>query len=109
MPFWKFVSPHHTVSLEVNATDDSPMYGTLTFQGTTYSVSGSWAASGVLGRPASAFGLTGSTGGANPTFIGATGIMTGQSTAPVRIDIQLDTASSSDGTTANYKGTLSPQ
>lgn len=108
MHLWKFVSPHRNVSLEVNASDDDAINGTLTFEGNVYSVSGSWAASGTLGRKASAFGL----GGAMPkvpAYIAATGIMTGESTAPVQIDIQIDTASAVDGTTQTYKGTLLPQ
>ena len=108
MPIWKLTSLHHTVSLDVVASDDSPMKGTLTFQGKTYSVSGAWAASGVLGRKASAFGLSGGTPEANPTFIAATGIMTGDGPAPARIDIQIDTASSPDGTREKYKGALFP-
>lgn len=108
MAIWKLVSPDQTVSINVAPSDDSPMTGTLTFQGHVYSVAGAWAASGVLGRKASAFSLSGPRVDGSPTFLAATGIMTGAGTAPTRIDIQIDTASSVDGAREKYKGSLFP-
>ena len=108
MPLWKLASADHTVSLNVNAMDADPhdgeMNGTITYKGTIYNVSGGWAASG-FARHATAFGLSGASQG---TFIAATGIMTGPSTAPARIDIQVDLSSTSDGTIEDYKGALFP-
>jgi len=111
MPLWNLVSPHHTVALNVVANDQKPndgaMTGTLTHEGAVYQVSGSWAASGGE-RKATAFALAGSTQVDPATFVAATGTMTGPSTAPIRVDIQLDASSSGDGTIQNYKGSLFP-
>jgi len=104
---WKLASSDHVMALELNV-GDGPLNGTLTFEGQTYGVSGAWAASGVDGRAASAFGLSGATGGDPATYIAATGIMTGPGPAPTQIDIQASTSSSADGTINEYKGILLP-
>ncbi|HME09346.1 MAG TPA: alkaline phosphatase family protein [Bryobacteraceae bacterium] len=112
MPTWNLISPDHAVALNLNVTgrEDEVMNGTLTYGGRSYSVSGSWAASGsVRGRNASAVALWGFTGKiteGTPYFIAAAGVMTGQGTDPVRLDIRLSVASSSDGTTDSYSGAL---
>jgi hypothetical protein len=112
MSHWKLASSDHTFTLDVEASDDSPMNGTLTYQGKSYSVTGTWAASGSMPqRNASAFALSGFTGKLTegmPNFIAATGIMTGPGGSPTKIDIQADSSSSADGTIQRYTGVLYP-
>lgn len=104
---WKLASADHVLALDLNV-GDGPLNGTLTFEGKSFGVSGAWAASGVAGRAASAFGLSGVLGGDRPTYIAATGIMTGPGAAPTQIEIQADVASSADGSINQYKGVLLP-
>lgn len=105
---WKLASSDHVVALELNVGDDGPLTGTLTLNGNSYGVTGEYAASGVEGRAASPFGLSGVIGGDMPAYIAATGIMTGPGAAPTQIQIQAFTSSSADGTITEYKGILLP-
>ncbi|MGA8431953.1 MAG: hypothetical protein WB729_19170 [Candidatus Sulfotelmatobacter sp.] len=108
MSHWKLASSDRTLALDVEATDNGPMSGTMTYQGKAYSVTGSWAASGSMPqRNASAFTLSGPTGEAAPNFIAATGIMIGSGN-PTQVNIQVDASSSADGTIQRYTGALYP-
>jgi len=107
MAAWNLISQDHRYSIDVQALDNGALNGTLSYEGTTYAVAGGWDASYSLpGRNFSAFALSGSTSEAAPTFLSATGIMTGPGTAPTRIDIQIDLSASSDGSVRQYKGVL---
>lgn len=111
MSTWKLASRDNALTLDLDVSDSGVLNGTLTYEGTRYPVTGAWAASdSVLGRNASAFSLSGRTQGLPdvPNFIAASGIMTGPSTNPIKIDLQVDTSSSSDGTFHLYKGVLFP-
>ena len=102
---WKLASTDRVLAVDLNV-DDGPLNGTVTFEGQSYSVSGAWAAGGVDGRMASAFGLSGVLSGDKPAYIAATGIMTGPGDAPAQIEIQAYTSSSADGSMKEYKGVL---
>ena len=109
MPEWRLASSDHLCSVALVANDDGPLNGALTYNGQTYNVAGGWdAAFSVPGRNFSAFAVFGRTGNAIPDFVAATGIMTGGSTAPAQIAIQLDVSSSNVGTIQHYKGVLVP-
>jgi hypothetical protein len=109
MPQWKLASATLPITLNVNADDHGPMSGTLTHGTTTYTVAGSWAASGsVPGRTASAFGVSGSSAAPAPAFVAATGIMTGPGTAPTRILLELAESSSADGSLSEIEAVLTP-
>jgi hypothetical protein len=112
MTTWNLASADHalSLSLQVTGSESEVLTGTLTFQGSGYGVSGGWAASGsVIGRNFSAFALWGSSSsGDAPNLISATGTMTGSGSAPTQIDIQVDIASSSNGTLDHYRGVLVP-
>lgn len=107
MPEWRLASSDRRCSVALEANDNGPLSGALTYEGQTYNVAGGWSASfSVPGRNFSAFSLFGRTGNSIPDFVAATGIMTGAGTAPTQIDIQLDVSSSNAGTTEHYKGVL---
>ena len=109
MHIWRLASSDHVCSVALEADDGGPLNGAIIFQGQTYNVAGGWDASFSLpGRNFSAFALSGRTGTNVPDFVGATGIMTGESNAPTQIDIQLDVSSCNDGTIKHYKGVLVP-
>jgi hypothetical protein len=106
---WKLASADRRYSVALEEADNGALNGALIFDGTTYAVGGAWAASGSLpGRNFSAFAVAGSTQQAVPSYVAATGLMTGPGTAPTQIDIQMDVSSSSDGSVNHYKGTLLP-
>lgn len=107
MSEWRLASSDHRCSVALEANDNGPLSGALTYEGQTYNVAGGWDASfSVPGRNFSAFSLFGRTGNPIPDFVAATGIMTGPGTAPTQIDIQLDVSSSNAGTIQHYKGVL---
>jgi hypothetical protein len=103
---WKLASADHSLALDLDV-GDGPLNGTLTFDGKVFTVFGSWAASGVDGRTASAFGVSGQTTADPLVYVAATGIMTGQN-APTQINILVDASSSADGTINHYEGVLLP-
>ncbi len=108
---WKLASTDSTVLLALDASGDGPLKGTLTFKGVRYPVTGVWAASGSIpGRNASAFSLAGRTVGLPdvPSFIAASGIMSGPGAHPTQIDLRVGVSSSSDGTLTHYSGVLFP-
>jgi hypothetical protein len=107
MPEWRLASSDHRCSVALEADDNGPLSGALTYDGQTYNVSGGWDASfSIPGRNFSAFSVFGRTGNTIPDFVAATGIMTGAGTAPTQIAIQLDVSSSNDGTIQHFKGVL---
>lgn len=78
-----------------------PENGTYNHQSTLYNVSGTWTASYSQNQPDkkfTVFSLSGSDGADLPTFIAATGTMTGPGNAPTAIRIKVNTASSQFGT-----------
>jgi hypothetical protein len=104
---WKVASPDRSIVLDLNVAD-GPLNGSLTWDGKVFNVSGSWAASGVDKRNASAFAVSGQIPGDKPIYVGATGIMTGSADAATQIKIQVDASSSVDGTINHYEGVLLP-
>ena len=109
MPQWKLASTNPPMQLNVNATDQGPITGTLTHGTTTYTVTGNWAASGsVPGRTASAFGISGNSADPAPAFVAATGIMTGPGNAPTRINLQVAESSSTNGSLNETSAVLTP-
>ena len=64
MAQWKLASTSPPLTLNVSAGDEGALSGTFATALGSYSVSGSWAASGSLpGRNASAFSFSGAAGG----------------------------------------------
>jgi phospholipase C len=110
MSHWKLASSDYTVTLDINASDETgAMTGTLTYLGIAYGVTGGWDASGSLpGRKFSAFSISGSDGAVATTWIAAAGIMTGPGPAPTQIDIRVSLSASSDGTMKKYAGVMLP-
>lgn len=104
---WKLASADHSLALDLNVGDGS-LNGTLTWDGNVFGVSGSWAASGISGRNASAFVISGQTPGNIPVYLAATGIITGQTDTPTQININADESASADGTINHYEGVLLP-
>lgn len=109
MASWKLASHDRilTLELETAGSGDEILHGTLTYQGMTYGVSGTWAASNSVIKY-SAFSVAGNDGLSAPTWIAAAGIMTGPGTAPERIDIHLSLSSTSNGSLVQYDGVLLP-
>jgi hypothetical protein len=108
MSHW--VLANQTLALDLETNDATgAMTGTLNYLGVAYQVSGGWDASYSLpGRNYSAFGLSGNDGATAPRWIAATGIMNGPGGAPADINIQMDIASSTDGTMTHYEGVVLP-
>ena len=105
---WRLASTDKVISLEVEALATDPIVETLTCVGVTFPVRGGWAASGVLGIGAFAFSVTGWSSLAVPTFIAASGIMTGRGGAPPRIDLRVNVSSSADGRLRDLEYVLIP-
>jgi hypothetical protein len=128
MAIWNLQSPSRlpkgasTMVLQLNAnSENGALSGTLTYnigmegeangltvnppggqylpQSPTYSVQGSWTASGNQpGKAFTVFSLSGNNGTILPTFIAAVGTMTGPGDNPTAIQIEVNTASSEYGT-----------
>jgi hypothetical protein len=106
---WKLGNSDRTLVLDVNASDDGPVNGTLTYRGSSCQVAGGWAASfSVTGRNFSAFAVTGHTPDPGPIFVAASGIMTGPGDKPENIDIQVTLTSCGDGSVTRVRQTLLP-
>ena len=104
---WTLASSDNTLKMDLEMNGTS-LIGTLTYERISYVVSGQWAASGAGGtsRAASAFALSGDNGSMNRVYIVATGTMIGSGADPIRIYIQVSTASSLNGDRHQYKGVL---
>ncbi len=97
------------IKLSVNASGNGPVNGTLSCGDDTYTVAGSWAASGsVPGRNASVFNIAGNSPDPGPRFLSAAGIMVGPGDQPTQITIQIFIASSADGSLQYFGSVLSP-
>jgi hypothetical protein len=97
------------IKLNVDASGNGPVSGTITCGDDTYAVSGNWAASGsVPGRNASVFNITGNSPDPGPRFLAAAGIMVGPGGAPTQITLQIFIASSADGSLQYFGSVLSP-
>jgi len=114
MSYWNLASADRRLSISLTAQDDN---GAITspssvwFNGVSFTVSGSWIASGGdQGSPFTAFSFSGEgiPVGEHPAFLSASGIMVGPGPAPVYINIVLTVASSQDGTIKKYEATLTP-
>jgi hypothetical protein len=109
MSTWKLATPDKILAMSLDASDNGPMKGTLTYDGVSFPVNGGWVASGsVSGRNFSAFALYGSNQVAAPDWISAAGIMTGPGNRPTQIDIQVDISSSPSGRLSHYSAILLP-
>jgi hypothetical protein len=108
---WNLASAGRGVSVNLNASDNGALGGTITYKNRTYPVTGAWAAAGsIAGRTASAFSLAGRTQTTPdvPNFISASGIMMGPGNAPQSIEIRLGVSSSSDGSLIGETAVLLP-
>lgn len=110
MTNWNLENADGTMVLHLQEDDATgAMQGVIAHDGTSYNVRGGWSASGsVPGRTASVFSVAGSDGAAAPTWLAASGVMTGPGSAPQRIDLRVTTASSPDGTLERYSEELTP-
>ena len=109
MARWQLSSVNPALTLFVDAGDRGSMQGFLTVGTVTYPVAGTWAASGsVPGRTASAFSVHGSSNAPAPSFVAATGIMTGPGVSPKSLALQAVVSSSADGSLTTYKAVLVP-
>lgn len=112
MGAWDFASKPEddgtVVMTTTLAEDDSNgnISGSVKFRGTTYAVTGQWAAKGsVTGRKASVFWFGGTSPDDAPTFLAAAGDVD-LSVKPATMDIAVTTASSTDGDDYGYNGRL---
>jgi len=94
---WKLASSDHTLTLDL-AEGNGSLNGTVSFGGKTYGVTG--------GLAASTFGLSGRTNEDPPIYLAAVGTVKGSSDTPTQVHIQVDVASSADGTINQYQGEL---
>ena len=115
MSHWVMGSAKHsdgTRDLTIDFTNDDSngaMSGSLVFEGSTYYISGNWAASGSIpGRNYSAFALWGSDQQAATVYVAAVGTMAGPGSAPQSIAINLSRASTGDDEQYGWDGVLTP-
>ena len=115
MSHWVMGSAKHsdgTRDLTIDFTNDDSngaMSGSLVFEGSTYYISGNWAASGSIpGRNYSAFALWGSDQQAATVYVAAVGTMDGPGSAPQSITINLSRASTGDDEQYGWDGVLTP-
>lgn len=112
MGVWDFASKAEddgTVVMTIALSEDDSngnLGGSVKFRGTTYAVTGQWAAKGsVTGRNASVFWFGGTSPDSAPTFIAAAGDVD-LGVSPATMDIAVTTASSGDGDDYGYNGRL---
>lgn len=110
MAHWSMISEDPPARLDVEAGDSGGITGTFIVADTTFSASGSWAASGsVPGRNASALGFSGTSTDVATVFAAAAGIMTGPGTSPIRVALKAFVSSSFDGVMDSYDLVLLPE
>lgn len=111
MSVWKLHNKHRdrVFGVQLEATDNGGLSGTVNDQEATFQANGQWAASdSIPGRNYSAFSFSGRSGDPSPIFYSASGIMTGPGNNPTNIVISLLLARTGDGTSESWSGTLYP-
>ena len=124
MPTWNFASENGKIGLELNASDNGNLTGSMTYTGIKiapggpnqsaelFNVSGSWVASGSLpGRESSAFIFCGNNGkGSAPTNVAVCGVMFGSGPAPSSIEIRgsMSSGAFADGNLQQFRAKMEP-